>query len=271
MVNNVKIFKIVPYDSQPISGFAVNIFCITSVRLEFNAIHNCSFHGIHLIGCEDLTFKDVKNLTLTNVMHSSLNGLHLIHVNADIIDCSFNAHFVTQTSNKTVCGGAIAVYHSNASIIRSYFEANTAEQGGAIYQDSESNITILDSTFVRNQGNTGGVVFSGSKCTLVIKNTSFIDNSATVSGGAIFAMNSNVSICLSMFVMNKGERFGGALYLNAVVITVQDCKFDKNIVMDDDNGTSVTIIGCELLQYLIPPQPGNDTIDLNVHNIIFIH
>ena len=134
-----------------------------------------------MAGCEHFVFKYVEILILSSVTYCSFKGLQLTRVSAEVIGCSFSVHFMNHHFNETVSGGAIAAYYSNVSIFDSIFEANYAEQGGAILLDSESNIKLLNCTFVRNQGNNGGVIYSGRKNNLVVYNSSFIDNK--VGGG----------------------------------------------------------------------------------------
>ena len=207
-IGNLIDFKIIPYESRQISEIAVNIFCEGPVRLDFYAIQNILFHGIQVVGCEHFVFKYVEILVLSSVTHCSFNGLQLTQVSAKVIDCSFNAHFVTHYFNESVSGGAIAAYHSNVSISNSTFEDNCAEKGGAVFLDFESNIRILNCFFVRNEGNSGGVIFSGRNSTLIIYNVSFIDNNSH-NGGVLYLIDTSVTIIRDcVFVRNRASTYG---------------------------------------------------------------
>ena len=223
-----------------LSNVSVTITCKKSVGLHYHAINNILMRGIKLVGCKELQFESVTMLTLENVQHSSIKRLNLFQTTAKILKSSFNYNGLNNYFNVS-SGGAITAYRSNVSISGSSFEGNSADQGGAIFVDSETNIIITNSTFTRNQGIWGGVLFSGCNCNIKVVSTVFIDNKATneeyesrvdFANGGVFYLNRTtlVTINNSSFIRNTASGSGGVIHGYKTNVTISSSLFVNNTV-----------------------------------------
>ena len=100
--------------------------------------------------------------------------------------------FLTSTFTNNIAGGhGGAVYHSSGhlTVSRSLFEGNTAEDGGAIYNNSSTGtLTVKNSTFFDNTAVERIQAFGGAinnQGAIVISNSTIAGNSATTFGGGL--------------------------------------------------------------------------------------
>ena len=146
------------------------------------------------------------------------------------------------------------------NVEESTFTQNSAEQGGAIYNDQNGKIRVEDGTFNNNTASTAGGAIYNNETLVIAGNTSFTGNKVTTEGydggaiynkgtltiekgatftgnesdwgGALFLEGTN-SITGATFTSNKVEGAdvsGGALYLgkNAIELTLKDSTFTAN-------------------------------------------
>jgi predicted outer membrane repeat protein len=155
------------------------------------AIYAQNTSGIVLKNC---VFKN--NITGNNTQ--SLGGA--IYMNSGYLtiqSCTF-------TSNQSKSGGAIATYSPTVVIDRTTFSANkaTTDDGGAIYNGSESSLSVYNSLFAGNysEGNCAAIYTSSSLNTNAQKyiNCTFADNYTKQSNGyAAYASDyTTVSNCI---------------------------------------------------------------------------
>lgn len=136
--------------------------------------------------------------------------------NATIENCTF-------VFNEAGNGGAVGCIASACSIINSYFENNTAENGAAIFiengdltaDDSNSHL-IQNNIFIHNEATQqGGAIevenqqMSENADWTLIDNNKFIDNYA-YNGGAISAYYGDAGISNNIF-NNNSAGYGGAI------------------------------------------------------------
>ena len=169
--------------------------------------------------------------------------------NGGAIDCSYSTLVLKNCSlidngNDTNYGGAIALEYSNASIINSSFNNNTAKLGGAIFGFDNSNISLLNSSFYNSRANSrGGVLYSSDyKITLFISNCDFENNYAKDLGSVFYIQISDeINIINSTFINNTSPR-GGAIFLDdrvsglkiiSSVFLFDSIYYGKNIVFNN--------------------------------------
>lgn len=247
-------------------------------------IKNCTFTknyatyggAIHLMGgylyVEDSTFE----------RNSALNYGSSIHVNKGFDNSGIQSVGYALIKNTTFTknnvhitgeyGGAVSVFGNvngktaTVDIKDSYFEANTAEYGGAlcvlidgfmnvsntIFKNNNAtgyggavfvfdNIEVNNCTFQLNNGDQGGAIAAYMKA--YINNSIFIDNTASLSGGAIRSTG-DVIVNNSQFTSNTAP-YGGALsaegkkgWFTENKLVVDNCILTKNnaIGMKNESG-----------------------------------
>ena len=111
-------------------------------------------------------------------------------------------------------GGAIHNHSGTLTIEESSINANTAEKGGAIF--NENNLIISGSTFNENTANgeyDGGGAIYNKVGTVSISNTTFNKNIANYEGGAIHN-NGELTLTESVLSQNWAGYDGGAVFNN---------------------------------------------------------
>ncbi len=116
------------------------------------------------------------------------------------------------------------------SINHSYFENNSAEQGGAIYNSQGKIIIGQSNRFENNSADWGGAI-SNDKGDIGIKeNNIFENNSSKCSGGAIYNYLGDIIIKKNNIFENNSADFGGAIrnYLGTLDIDKSKNIFKNN-------------------------------------------
>ena len=135
------------------------------------------------------------------------------------------------TSNNATQGGAVYWSGLNGEISGSRFISNNATYGGAIFLENgaaeQIGITITDSYFETNTAVDGGAINwnRGNEVTIVKSN--FTENTADSRGGAVFVNGTYGNITDSQFTSNEAI-LGGAVYLNNEELTVSGSEFTTN-------------------------------------------
>ena len=190
--------------------------CAVNIESSDSTISNCVF--------------DHCNNQYGGAIHSSTSSS-----NTKIENCNF-------TNNEAIwggSGGAMYLEGSDTEITGCNFDANTAQNYGAIY--STGTTEIRNSDFTNNKGsnaNGGAVYISGENS--VIDNCNFIDNVADANhlfGGAIAIAGTGSSISNSNFERNKAGH-GGAVYIESSGINVENCNFTEN---EASTGGAITV------------------------------
>lgn len=182
------------------------------------------------------------NLTVTENT-STLNGILYIAGNTAEIR-NLNA-----TGNKGVQGGVInAGRGADIKLYDSFFTANTAKNGGALFIAGLSKITSYNCQFDSNiaDGGQGGAVYLNGADFDAFDGTLFNKNTATGHGGALSSQDnvdeatsektiSHVNLLNCSFTENQGSS-GGAVYLNDTEYAISECTFTKNTATNEDYG-----------------------------------
>jgi len=113
-------------------------------------------------------------------------------------------------------GGAVFNYRSNPHIEQCRFEKNMAlaNDGGALFNVSDSDPNIIRCRFINNRAGSWGGAIRNRQSSPYIQNTLFIENFAIDNGGAIFNFfQSSPTIVHSTFSRNSANgNSGGGIY-----------------------------------------------------------
>jgi predicted outer membrane repeat protein len=114
-------------------------------------------------------------------------------------------------ANRAKNGGAIHPVNSTYRLENAVFDGNTAQLGGAIYQELGSNLQWKNVIFKNNQANKGAAVYDISSRTQ-LANGLFIYNEATDTAGAIYLAGAQMSVFNATFFQNTAINNAGAIY-----------------------------------------------------------
>lgn len=176
-----------------------------------------------------------------------------------IRDSSFIGNFTDETSNDQFNnGGAIYLRNGHLTIERTFFDDNSARNGGAIWIDGsfqkiDTILHISDSTFEDNEATKpqvtafshegGGAVYFGPYTTdVIIRDSLFERNTAAASGGALrnaaSADNPLARIENNTFYDNHAGFRGGALLLEYA--SIDHATITSNTAANAGGGISAT-------------------------------
>ena len=199
----------------------------------------------------------VHNIENTQFINNSVTGHSgdsrggAVYVSASVIDtikdCLFEDNSVYNTAGNAYYGGAIFTSDSIiGEIDHTVFKNNTANQGGALYLDSNSSATLMnikDSEFIDNTaGNSAGAaILSEGKFDNII-NTKFLNNRVVGTGniaGALYINGSSTTVnnMSGLTFENNGilsnstsNQYGGAMYSNGAITSLTDTTFTGNYI-----------------------------------------
>ncbi len=146
---------------------------------------------------------------------------------------SINGHFGYNVAETN--GGGLYNLGIVYDITGIFFD-NSANNGGAIYNNTEAYIENIDSIFDFNSATTnGGAIFNRGEIALI--DTIFTDNIAGTSGGAIYNFNGTIGSIQGQFLANEAN-YGGAI-TNSTNSTIESIEavFDGNIA--NNNGGAI--------------------------------
>jgi len=144
-------------------------------------------------------------------------------------------------NNATVRGGAVDWDASNGNVLRSTFEYNNADYGGAVFIGGTSgNGTIVNSTFNHNHaGENGGALDWNSTIGRLI-NSTFFNNTAKYGGATYRGANSTGGFGYNnKYISNHAEINGGAIDWNAAGGNITHSEFRDNTA--GQNGGAVYV------------------------------
>ena len=121
-------------------------------------------------------------------------------------------------------GGAVVNKNCDMSVIRSFFESNRADKGGAVYSGGE--VSIVESVFNGNSAIDGGAIY-GDRVDLSIKESEFNSNVASSNGGALYNYDGELSLLKSAFFKNVAD-CGGAVKNEKSVMDIDEVSFREN-------------------------------------------
>ncbi len=202
---------------------------------------------------------EITGLTLTNGYSTHNGGAILSSENLIVEDCVF-------TGNTADKGGAIYDDASSLSVRGSLFSGNIAatSDGGAIYHSEtfpypsdEERMLIENSEFTTNYSK-----FSGGAVLLrdgigIIDGCLFTQNTADFPGGAIRNIFGSLTVTDSSFVRNATD-FSGAAISNGGELEVQRSTFEENTA--EVNGGAIYSQGADEVTILNSTFSGNSSV-----------
>ena len=150
----------------------------------------------------------LRNLIVTNNTATGLGGGMYVQ---DSLNQLTNVDFVSNTANS---GGAMYNNNSGSILTDTTFEGNSSENSGGAILNEASSIIIDEAVFTNNiAGGSGGAVFNADLSNSVINDVLFEGNSALNSGGgAVFNFESSPVLTNVEFRSNSATATGGAIY-----------------------------------------------------------
>ena len=150
----------------------------------------------------------LRNLIVTNNTAAGLGGGMYAQ---DSLNQLTNVDFVSNTANS---GGAMYNNASGSILSETTFEGNSSEGSGGAILNEASSIIIDEAVFTGNiAGASGGAVFNADLSNSVINDVLFEGNSALNSGGgAVYNFESSPVLTNVEFRSNSATATGGAIY-----------------------------------------------------------
>ena len=186
-----------------------------------------------------------------------------------ISESSFTNHIGAE--DDIVGGGAIYVIGNltNANIVDSLFENNSARAGGAIYVENNMNqVQIYDTYFINNSASSNNTFYGGGAIAVeedatnnFFDSVTFVSNIAQTHGGAIkFMGNDEYNTFDGCIFYNNYAPYGGAIAVanDSICLNLTDCLFGIN-----DDEYPLEIIGGGALYFI------NDTYSLVIDGSSF--
>ena len=239
------------------------VSCNGNSNFFFDTVQSVYISNLHLKECFGNKVTNTKHFDLLN---SSFTGsffvtsgtaLEVTDTTAILTHCFFtkyyygtyrttisskpyNMSFVQRT--KKWIGGAMIITHSNVAIVKSHFEENRAQAGGAVHAENHSNVTINETSFIFNTANsslysgfldqtaTGGALYAVHNCSIFVYNSYFERNEVYFGyrlGGAIAVYRGSLHIIGSILTNNNAER-GGVAYLMESSALFKHCELSSN-------------------------------------------
>lgn len=180
---------------------------------------------------------DDGGITLTAEDISGSNSFHVVRA-TDLDDSAvINGFTVTggQANGDFPDNQAGGMFNKTSSPTVEYvrFMGNTADDGGAVYNDTDSDATFTDVTFSGNSAPDGGAVYNwSSKPTftnaIFSNNTSNARDDSTGDGGALYSFGSELAFNNVKFINNTATNAGGAIFNDSSSFVISDSSFSGN-------------------------------------------
>lgn len=145
----------------------------------------------------------------------------------------------TFSGNNSFLGGALSISGTINITDSSFLENAAGDLGGAFLISGSgfnSNVTIDRTTLANNSANQGGAIWNQTNGTVKVTNSTIANNSAKNAGGGVMNIG-NLDISNSTISGNKSNRIGGGIYhssttntlnINQSTITNNTADFDSN-------------------------------------------
>ena len=216
-------------ECKHLKGFIFEISNVTDVHVS----------GLQFLGCSS-SFNLIRQAWIKGCTFSfsQTTALKFVDSTAHIAQSLFSHNkgggYQLERNSLATAGGAIFANKSTIVIAKSFFQGNSAENGGAIYGHCNGNnsLTLLNSTFTENaakcklsqRGTTtyyyGGVLYSKG-CKIVINSSKFQNNLAAEiveerdihsHGGVMALFATSAFIHHSAFTHNRASKSGGVIF-----------------------------------------------------------
>ena len=258
LVKNSASFRMCVTDSS--DSTIIECEYLKGVNLHLDNVTDVHISGLQFIGCSS-SFHLTRQAWIIDCMFSfsQKTALKFMDSTAYIAQSLFSHNegggYQLERNSLATAGGAIFANKSTIKIVNSFFQQNSAENGGAIYGHCNGNniLTLLNSTFTENAakckisrtGTTtyyGGVLYS-KVCKIVINGSKFENNLAadivetgtyvqnrdTHSHGGVLALfDSSAFIHHSAFTHNRASKSGGVIFAEVSKIVSTENGFYHN-------------------------------------------
>ena len=176
-------------NSSSNSSSQANIICYQNASFKFANMQSLHVKGLVFIGCGNNMVMSVNRLIVEMSSFVGQNGtgtaLQIIKTNATIVSSYFSANTLGSRClvlfeyhiSSPFIGGAIVAYLSNVTITKSSFTSNKANLGGAIFA-YYSDISITSSSFIDNQVTPYTHTYKYSHCSRSSRMLLWIDQEA---------------------------------------------------------------------------------------------
>ena len=286
-VSNITQFSVISFNDTSINS---SVHCDKYTSFVFSSVSRILISGLTLVGCDGSKMKYISQFTITHSMFlgkdNTVSSFTIIESVGTIFETFFSsnkisASCVSSLTQNSCAGGALNVTNTNLTIVRSQFDQNEANIGGAIYSHHGSFITINKSEFTSNLATScynkrcssyGGALFINNSA-VFIDSSKFQNNTSNLDGGAVVAFNSAITFSRCVLIRNVAERHGGAMaafendsitfdattiednkakenggavYVNNSVFVARNCNIRKNKA--DNYGGAITSIACDSIE-----------------------
>ena len=194
---------------------------------------DCRFAGAYAKDGGGAIFIDVDGAaTLTNCSFengASMEGGAISGKGAaiELVDCSFVGNRTERTFRSPARGGALFLEEGSLRVTGGSFEANVADQGGAIYLFRTSSASFDGALFAADTASGGGGALMAIDVPVTITHSVFRDNvAAKTSGGAILFGKATLGLDHCTFHANVAAQDGSAIYVSTPI----DVKLERCIV-----------------------------------------
>lgn len=224
------------------NGTGYSLFDIqanTSLNLRDAIISNASSNGnggaINVQSGSVLNISGQTTFSGNTVTDGSGGAIH--NLGNTVIAGTDSTNLVTFDGNKAKWNGGAIFNEGTLNISNALFNQNgfvdgsTITKGGAIRNESTNNpasLTLSDTTFSSNSAENGGAIYNDSGSTLIINpNVAFNSNSAADNGGGIFNQGTATIDGASFNSNSATQKSGGAIYTTGN-LTVSNSSFTDN-------------------------------------------
>ena len=207
-------------------GSINGIFTENSASTEYGgAIYNDTEKAPTIQSTSELDLGKISSIGGTFTKNTAKLGGGAIYNRGTIGEIK-DAEFVQNTTEGS--GGAIYNDDTISSIKNSTFRENSAKAGGGAIMNS-SELNISDCTFEANTAELGGAIFNNKNGNIKTLNSNFNANKATSAGGAVFN-SGNINAIGGSFANNSttDEKGIGGAIANKGTIDNINAKFDGN-------------------------------------------
>lgn len=147
--------------------------------------------------------------------------------NLTVINTTFNDNLIEGVSISGQVGGAIAVLGGHYLIDHSFFNGNSAVDGGALYLETASTGTVSYTLFDSNQAGYGGAIESAGQ--LDINNSTIYSNSTTSGqGGGIWIVSGDTDIAYTTIRHNHAILEGGGVHCQGTNLSIIHSTLNDN-------------------------------------------
>jgi len=164
-----------------------------------------------------------------NLAVSGNDTCRVFYINTtDSVDISGISIVSGKLGSLSAHGAGVRNSSHNLVMTDCIFRGNeTGDDGGGIYNDTDSSLTLINCIFDDNSAFNGGGMYN-NQCSADITNCTFERNSSGNAGGGIYNISSSPTITNCRFFSNDGASYGGGMYNSGSDPVLTSCDFTYN-------------------------------------------